>query len=135
MPIRFKDATVNPHGLHPRVINQGLVAAEKAFREVGGYVVTITSVCDGVHSSRSYHYLLGAVDLRSKNIATAEEKKEILRRMRRDTPDDFDILLEHLGRSQEHYHCEYDAREELEDYLRSLQREFMRGLPPGLELP
>lgn len=135
MPIRFKDSTVNPHGLHPKVINKGLVPAERAFREVGGYVMTITSVADGVHGRNSYHYLLGAVDLRSKNIATVGEKREILRRIRRDTPDDFDVLLEHLGQTHEHFHIELDDRPLLQDHIQQLQGEWLHGLPQGLELP
>lgn len=135
MPIRFKDSTVNPHGLHPKVINEFLVEAERAYREVGGYVVTITSICDGVHSNGSYHYLLGAADLRTKNIHTNEEKIKIRRLIDDRTSDDFDILLEHLGGTNEHLHGELDNRPLLENHVKSLQHQWLHGLPDGLRLP
>lgn len=73
-----------------------------------GYELVITSFADGVHGVGSLHSLEGAVDFRSWHIPTKEEKLSILKEIKDSLTVQFDVLLEHLGLEQEHYHCEFD---------------------------
>lgn len=136
MPIRFKDRTVNPHGLHQDLVEEILLPAERIFLDVAGAEVVITSVCDGVHSSRSFHYLLGAVDLRTKHLHTRDQKLKIYRRLDNESPSNYDILLESLGQPQEHLHAELDDRPKLQQYLSGLQQHFLETrLPRSAVMP
>lgn len=134
MPIRLKDATVNVHGLHDRVIEDILLPAERIFLDEG-YETVVTSACDGVHGHRSFHYLLGAIDLRTKHVHTRETKQRIVNRLIKRTPDDVDVLLEHLGNANEHLHAEIDDRRLLERHVKNLQARFLDRLPTGAVMP
>lgn len=134
MPLRFKDRTVNPYGLHQRVIDEFLLPAERIFRDEGHETV-ITSVCDGVHGSNSYHYLLGAVDLRTKHLHSAEQKRRVHRRLQEETSAAWDVLLEHLGDTQEHLHGELNERPMLQAHVAYLQEAFMDRLPRSARMP
>lgn len=89
---------------------QGLVAMLIA-RDVMhryGYECTVTSANDSKHSEASLHYQGKAIDVRSKDIRTQEEKRLILSEMRRDFGSEFDVLIEGEGTANEHFHIEWD---------------------------
>lgn len=74
------------------------------------YDTVITSVKDGKHSHGSKHYSGLAVDFRSKHIASDDLKKEYLMQFKSALGEEFDVLLENLGKTQEHYHVEYHPK-------------------------
>lgn len=70
----------------------------------------VTSISDGIHSKNSLHYKGKAVDLRSKHIQTNELKLALLSDIREALGDEFDVILEHLGNENEHFHIEFDPK-------------------------
>jgi len=70
----------------------------------------ITSINDGTHSRGSRHYIGLAFDARSKTIATLTDKFDILADVRRALGYQYDVLLEHVGSDNEHYHVEFDPK-------------------------
>lgn len=71
--------------------------------------VTVTSGSDPGHMHGSKHYTNEALDVRSKTVPTALKHKwlaVIKRRLGRD----YDVILEHEGKAQEHFHIEYDPK-------------------------
>lgn len=108
--VRFK-AGVNCYGLHPRIWSAIMLTASLVHQTAGKECV-ITSLCDGVHSPNSYHYLLGAFDARTRHL-TEEEQEGVTQRLARKLGDQWDVVLE-----SDHLHVEFDAgREHLEEYL------------------
>lgn len=108
--VRFK-AGVNCYGLHPRVKSVIVLTADLVHQTAGKECV-VTSLCDGVHSPNSYHYLLGAADFRTRHL-TEEEQEGVAARLARKLGDQWDVVLE-----SDHLHVEWDAgREDLEEYL------------------
>jgi hypothetical protein len=73
-----------------------------------GEVLTITSGSDGQHSLKPYsrHYTLEAVDFRTKHLATSAEKHDLIAQVQRELGDQFSVLLENEGRSNEHGHAQ-----------------------------
>ncbi len=69
----------------------------------------ITVGTDGKHMKGSLHYPGYAIDVRSKHL-TAELKQSILSDMKAALGRDFDVILENLGKDQEHYHVEFDPK-------------------------
>ncbi len=68
----------------------------------------VTSISDGIHSKNSLHYKGYAVDLRSKHIQTNELKLALLSDIKEALGDEFDVILEHVGKENEHIHIEFD---------------------------
>lgn len=68
----------------------------------------ITSAADGKHRVGSLHGYDQALDWRSKNLPSDSAKQEVLRELREILGSDYDVILEALGRPNEHYHIEYD---------------------------
>ena len=108
MVFRAKNKTVRVRGLRPEVLF-GLLVVKSVLSE-HGYDTVITSGVDSKHGYGSLHYSGGAVDIRSKHIPTIVEKHQILREFQENLPADFDIVLEYLGTSNEHYHMEYQPK-------------------------
>lgn len=104
-------AGVNCYGLHPRVYSAIMLTASLVHQTAGEECV-ITSLCDGVHSPNSYHYLLGAFDARTRHL-TEEEQEGVAERLARKLGDQWDVVLE-----SDHLHVEVEIREDLEEYLR-----------------
>ena len=70
--------------------------------------MVVTSLCDGQHGHRSYHYSGRAVDLRVHNIENPEYVyTQIAIRLRH---IGFDVLLEGMGTEDAHIHIEYDPK-------------------------
>lgn len=84
-----------------------LQTMERLYRDAG-HVLTVTSVADGAHSSRSLHYSGRAADLRIRDIPEPDVQR-ILALGRDELPQDFDLVLE-----PDHFHLEYDPRGRLQ---------------------
>jgi len=82
----------------------GLMVADEVYKNAG-YELTITSLMDGTHSATSLHYSGCAVDLRTRNISSDEQKKLIVVQMKQKLGIDFDVILE-----SNHIHMEYQPR-------------------------
>lgn len=67
--------------------------------------VVITSGEDGTHRIDSRHYTSEAIDVRSKNFATAD-KRRFLDRVKHRLGPGYDCLLESRGKANEHFHFE-----------------------------
>lgn len=70
--------------------------------------VVITSGMDGRHMPNSYHYSLRALDIRTKNFPSVTAKYEFVELLKEELGDEYDILLEGLGKAHEHVHVEFD---------------------------
>ena len=95
-------------GLQPVMFRAIATASEVIHRYADDCVVT--SGKDGQHMKRSKHYTGEAVDLRSRHIPDVADKLRCLDDLKATFGADFDILLENLGKPQEHYHLEYDPK-------------------------
>lgn len=73
-----------------------------------GLPVVVTSLNDSQHRRFSLHYSGEAVDLRSKHVPR-EQLEDLVDEIRAALPEGtWDVLLEHQGESNEHFHIEYD---------------------------
>jgi len=72
----------------------------------GGGECTITSANDSTHSALSFHYKGNALDFRTKDYAG--NKEALATKIKEALGSDFDVVLESLGKDQEHVHVEYD---------------------------
>jgi len=97
-------AGVKVKGLQPEIL-LAIMVAKEVFYEAG-YPLIITSLLDGKHSKNSLHYSGNAVDYRSKHIKSYREKQEILKILQFRLGSDYDIILEGVGTTNEHYHVE-----------------------------
>ena len=122
--IEFKDGSVNPFGIHPR-IKSALYLTADIYHQTAAKPLIITSLCDGVHGSNSYHYLLGAFDGRTKHLEV-DEKEGVTERLRRKLGDQWDVLLEDVGEPNEHLHVEVNIREQLKARIRGEQKKLAR---------
>ena len=73
-----------------------------------GVDLVITSANDGKHSPESLHYSGLALDMRIKHIGKVEDKKRAATFLTLALGDDYDVVLESLGKPNEHIHVEYD---------------------------
>lgn len=103
MPIK---QGVRIEGIQPELL-LGHNEVQEIFRKYKTPLV-ITSVVDGVHMTGSLHYDGQAIDYRSKNIPTTELKQAILRECREVLGENYDFILESLGKPNEHFHLEFD---------------------------
>lgn len=106
MMISFKTGT------KVEVVTTELVRGLLSFVEAvaattGSIAITITSVNDGTHKPLSLHYVGNALDIRSKTW-TPTEKHEILKRFVGPANEMYQLILEHEGQVNEHFHLEYD---------------------------
>lgn len=105
--LRFKTG-VSIKRATPQLI-MALAIAEQAF-EFHHYDCVVTSGDEGQHSIGSLHPLGLAADLRSKHIASQTIKNSILQMLKTSFDKQFDVILEHYGEENEHYHIEYDPK-------------------------
>lgn len=70
----------------------------------------VTEVTGGQHKHESLHYVGLAADIRSKHIDSDALKDVLLAECREALGRDFDMILESLGKEQEHYHLEFDPK-------------------------
>jgi hypothetical protein len=72
--------------------------------------LVITSANDSRHSRTSLHYDGKAIDVRSKNIRTQEQKLKLQVTVDEALGPDFDFILEGLGSANEHFHLEWQPK-------------------------
>lgn len=81
---------------------------EEAFKDYGLDCI-VTSGNDKTHSKKSLHYSGRALDFRTKHAGGLQ--RAILEKVKnRLTHLGFDVLLEDLGKDNEHLHVEYDPK-------------------------
>lgn len=68
-----------------------------------------TSALEGKHRSGSLHYRGHAIDLRTNDLPLST-KYRLLEELRSELGDGYDIIIEHVGRPQEHIHLEWDPK-------------------------
>ncbi len=76
-----------------------------------GYDCITTSGVGKKHSQKSLHYVGYAEDYRAKHLPDHQKKMEVLADLKEALPN-CDIVLEHVGRPQEHYHVEFDDHDD-----------------------
>ena len=91
----------------PLIIAAGVINAANVLNIQADMVVT--SGRDGRHMEGSLHYLDRALDFRTKHLTKAQ-KHTLLAEARHRLGSNYDVLLEHEGRANEHLHVEYDLR-------------------------
>lgn len=69
----------------------------------------ITSGMDGKHSRESRHYMLAAIDQRSNDM-TDEWADRVAERLRTELGPEYQVLLEHRGKPNEHFHIQWRPR-------------------------
>lgn len=92
-------------------MTKALRPINKVWKEVVGEHAIITSTYGSVHSDGSLHYRGDAVDFALKYANDRsyhhEVSTELVRRLRKELGDEFDIVFE-----ADHLHIEYDPKEE-----------------------
>jgi len=91
---------------------QLLIAMQVVEEEFSKYGLdtVITAVSNGAHKEGSRHYSGEALDIRTKHAAGMQKNITLLVKQRLD-PLGFDVILEDLGKDNEHLHVEYDPKE------------------------
>lgn len=74
-------------------------------------ICVITSAADGKHMKLSKHYQGLALDLRSRDFSNDQMKLSVLQKLRDGAGPKYDVLLEHLGNPNEHFHLEFDPKD------------------------
>ncbi len=69
--------------------------------------MVITSANDGRHMTGSKHYTGEALDIRTKTL-TMDERVGFIDHLKRKLGSNYDVVLEDLGRANEHLHVERD---------------------------
>ncbi|MCA9340424.1 MAG: hypothetical protein KDA17_05910 [Candidatus Saccharibacteria bacterium] len=92
---------VNPLRMRPEIVLAVIVANEVYALHGRGLVVT--SICDGVHSARSYHYAGLAIDCRTRYFDSAEQINDVAEEIRARLGEFYDVVIE-----SDHLHIEFD---------------------------
>lgn len=100
---------VKLEGITPQIVLAACIV-RNCYREVDPDAsCTITSANDSKHSSRSLHYQGKGLDFRTHDVRLTL-KRVLLRRIQEALGDQFDVLLENEGTSNEHIHVEWDPK-------------------------
>lgn len=99
---------VRLHGICPEIVLALFIVSE-IINRVSEKSARITSGIEGGHSRASLHYTGDAVDIGSKEFSI-EIKNEILAQCRAALGDDYDMILESVGQTQEHFHLEFQPK-------------------------
>lgn len=89
-----------------------LAAAVNAAIDMNIPELWVTSGNDSEHMKGSKHYTNNALDLRSKNFPTLESKKQFIEKISDRLGADYDCILEQVGKGNEHFHIEYDPKDD-----------------------
>jgi len=84
-----------------RQIRRALNTIDRVFREEADEELIITSTYEGNHSPSSLHYANLAIDAR----LPAKNPQALVRRLRVELGDNYDVVLEHT-----HIHVEHDPK-------------------------
>lgn len=82
-----------------------IMVAKEVYEKFGVEFV-ITSGTDSVHGWSSEHYKGDAIDVRTRNIRSEQQKSLIAAQIKDCLTDDYDIVLE-----SNHLHIEYDPKQ------------------------
>jgi hypothetical protein len=91
---------VKLNGIQPEMV-AALPVIASCYHHMG-YDCIFTSVCDGVHSTRSLHYAGLAVDCRTRHM-TAGTVPDVAKLISERLGSDFDVVIE-----SDHVHVEFD---------------------------
>lgn len=72
-----------------------------------GRMATVTSGTDGVHSASSAHYDGMALDFRTKDVDSVNDKHAMIQEVKASLGQDYFVLFEDEGLANEHLHVEY----------------------------
>lgn len=97
-------------GVTPRAVVILAAVANEAARLNKPAEVVITSVTDGKHKTGSLHYTGAAVDVRSKNFHSHDDKVLFLQRLLDRLGPEYEGFLEAENTPNEHFHVEYDPK-------------------------
>lgn len=114
--------------VHPKI--RKAIWEAKGVLNDAGYRCVVTALWDGIHSENSFHHYGMGVDIRSNEIRTTPQKKEVRDRIQNRLGGEFDVLYESPGTANEHFHIEWEAGRNLRDQW---VREVLLG--PGSALP
>lgn len=113
---------VKLYGIKPEMVYvNGIV--QSTFNNLG-YGCVATSIVGKQHKDYSLHPSGYAIDYRSKHISDPIMKQTILKELKRNLPC-CDIILEHVGEDQEHYHIEFDPKDDQQ--FQELKQAYKRG--------
>ena len=90
-------------GLQPEIL-LAIIEAREVYRELDAELI-ITSLLDGKHMPKSFHYKGLAVDLRTRHLSN-KDKMIATARLRLMLGPNYDIVLE-----KTHLHIEFDPKE------------------------
>jgi hypothetical protein len=80
--------------------------ASETYPEVPDQTLVITSANDGTHAQGSRHYMNEALDVRSKSFRAVGDKQAFASRLQQALGEQFTVLLEDVGGTNEHFHCQ-----------------------------
>lgn len=115
------------YGMRPEMAI--VYAIAKSVFEKHGYGCVITSAVGKKHGDKSLHPPGFAHDYRSKHINELQMKYQILSELKQALPQ-CDILLEYVDKPEEHYHCEFDPKND-ERFQQDKEEYKLTGQWPG----
>lgn len=68
--------------------------------------LVITSINDGTHAPNSRHYIDEAIDIRSKNFESLQDKLDFCARFEDMLGPKFRVMLENIDQPNEHFHVQ-----------------------------
>ncbi len=101
-------AGVDLRGIHP-VWGIAYPIIRDAFRDQNAQCI-ITSANDSRHGVNSLHYKGRALDLRTKHVSEPA-KSAIIKKIKEQLGEQFDVVYEAAGTENEHLHIEWDVKE------------------------
>jgi len=104
--VRLK-RTVKLRGIRPEML-MGNDIVESVY-DKAGLECTITSGNDSKHSRGSLHFTGAALDYRTRHVPRGKVGDLVLA-VKSALGEEFDVLLEHLDKPQEHLHVEYQPK-------------------------
>jgi len=96
-------------GLVPQMVLASLVV-DGVLLTFGIALCVITSANDGKHKVDSLHYSGRACDYRTKYLGLDDRELELQGRVADSLGKDFDVVMEYIGKDEEHLHVEYDPK-------------------------
>lgn len=89
-------------------ILEALIKIKKGFFDPNGYLLTVTSVCDGKHREGSRHYDGQAMDLRSYNLPKSIDRSKMAGEIQEVLGKEYLAIYE---ANPPHFHIEYRRQE------------------------
>jgi len=104
--LMFKDG-VSWRGISPQSALI-VMTVHGAFESVDSDCI-VTSMADSTHGFGSLHYIGNAVDFRTKHL-DEPKKNLVIARIKESLPSECDVILESLGKENEHLHVEWQPK-------------------------